>query len=225
MCFSAAIPFVVAGLTALGSIVSDSLSIKAQNEAAMSNYSNELARQKLVNQNALAQYSETTSRLNINRQRQGQNAFEQAQLQIAENQKRMATARASAGSSGLMGLPLNVLDTSFQAAIGGISSNLQQVYTEGLQNMFFDQNNARLQAMSTMNQAVPNAPYLQRFGWGNLAKAGISGALGFFSAKGTGGASGGQTTDYGLSGTPGGFPSSPDNPGGWAIPDEAAAGG
>lgn len=175
MCFDPVSFGVVAVTTALTSMAASAIQQYSQNKATAQQYNAQVDRSNELNQAALRQYQETTSRLNINQQRQGMTAFEQTQRLIAENQKRMSAARASAGSSGLMGLPLNMVDQEFMATIGGLGTNLTSQYQQLNENLFFDLSSARLSSMDVMSRNTPGKPFFQKFGWDNVASSLISG--------------------------------------------------
>ena len=198
MCFPAAIPIAMAVVSAAGAMVSQKLGNDAQNSAAIQNYNQQSRYAERVNAAALQQQSETDSRNRADNLRQAESAADKTRMQILENRRAMSAARASAGTSGMMGMPLNMIEQNYQALIGGISTNLQSFNSQLDQNYFFNSQDTAMRANSTTNQAIPMKPYLQKFGWGNV----LSGVL---TGLGTGlGAIGGGAWVFGGGGGWGG---------------------
>lgn len=200
MCFAAAIPIIIGALAAGGSLVSSQLGVRAQNEAINAQnqasayaYKQQLDQYGKLQKAVVQNLNEKDSRLRINQQRDATSAFERAQAQIRENQRRAATARATAGSSGLMGLPLNVIDQTYSAAEGGISANLQSTYLNLMQNTYFGMVDNRLAAQNTLNQNAPIKPYMQEgtslngLHFLGAAISGLSAGVGAYSGGGGGG--------------------------------------
>lgn len=200
MCFPVLIPIAMAAVTAVSSMVSDKLQMNAQNKAAADSYNQQARYAEQVNRAAIAQQTETDSRNRIETMRNAENATDKARLAILQNRQQMAAARASAGTSGLMGLPLNMIEQNYQAMIGGLGTNLQSTYQQLDENYFFNSMNSKMQAQNVSNQAVPMKPTLQSFGWGNVlsgvlkgAEAGLSSGMGGGAAKPTNPTFGGFT--------------------------------
>lgn len=196
MCFdpvTAAIA--VAAVTAVTSMVSDKMAMDTQNKAAADSY-NQAARQaERVNRAAIAQQAETDSRNRVQTMRAAENNADKARAAILENRRAMATARASAGTSGLMGLPLNMIEQNYQALIGGVGTNLTSTNQQLDENYFFDSMDSMLRAQSISNQAIPQKPTLQKFGWGNVLSGALKGASAGLGSMG-GGAGGTRPQPY-----------------------------
>lgn len=177
MCFDPVTMAVVAGtVTALSSVVSQKMQIDGQNNAAAQSYNQQSRYAEQVNKAAITQQQQTDDRNRINTQMQAASAGDQARAAILQNQVAMGAARASAGTSGMMGLPLNMIEQNYQSLIGGIGTNLQTKDTQLDVNQFFNNQDTMLQAQSTSNQAIPMKPFMQKFGMMNLLSAGLSGA-------------------------------------------------
>lgn len=187
-------------LTAATSAVSGSMQAKQQNQVAMAQYKYQQEQQALINKQVQDQYAEQTRRQQLDANRQATSAFEQAQQSILENQRRQAAAMATAGSSGITGLPLQTLFNDFQVAVGGISSNLDRNYSQINENLFFSLDNSRREAQNRINAAVPAPPLMNSYNPMNAVMSGVGQAIsvglkGYGSSRG-GGASPSGTTSY-----------------------------
>lgn len=173
---------IVGGLTAVSSAVSQQLQISTQNEAAANQYNQQARQAEQINQAAIKQQQETDSRNRIQRLRSAETALDKARAAILENRKRQGTARATAGTSGLMGLPLEQITQNYDALVGGVNTNLSNNLTQLNENYFFDSMNSALRAQDITNRAIPVKPQMQSFGFMNAASALVSGALGGYSS-------------------------------------------
>lgn len=151
-------------LTAAGvGAVAGGLENAAANKAIANQYQQELDQSRRVQKAAVEQYNETMSRNNVELQRAQATASQGAREQIMENLRRQSAAQASAASSGITGLPLQMLTTDYQQAIGGVSANLQENLKQLNENYFFNQDSARRGAQSTINSSIPNPPQFREF--------------------------------------------------------------
>lgn len=183
MCFEPMTMAIMSGaMTALSSMVGQALQVNASNQAAAANYNNQARYAESVNQAALTQQTETDSRNRIDRMRQAETAADKARMAILENRRAMSTARASAGTSGMMGMPLNLIDQNYQALIGGVGTNLSSFNQQLDENYFFNSVDSSMRANSITNQAIPQKPFMQKFGLMNVLAAGIQGAQAGFGA-------------------------------------------
>lgn len=163
-------------VTAASSMVSQGLQMNAQNKAAAQQYNQQSKYAESVNRAAIAQQQETDARNRLETMRNSESAADKTRSDILANQRAQATARASAGTSGMMGLPLNLISQNYQAMIGNQATNLNTYNTQLDQNYFYNAMNSAMQANSTSNQAVPMKPYMQSMGFGNFLSAGLQGA-------------------------------------------------
>ncbi len=177
MCFALAVPLVMAAVSAASSMVSQGLQMSAQNKASAYQYNQQSKYAESVNRAAIAQQQETDARNRMERMRNSESAADKTRADILQNQRAQATARASAGTSGMMGMPLNLISQNYQAMIGNQATNLNTYNQQLDQNYFYDMMNSALQANSTSNQAVPMKPYMQKMGFGNFLAAGLQGAV------------------------------------------------
>jgi predicted transcriptional regulator len=161
------------------SAVSGYMQTKAQNDAALQQYSFQQQQQRLVNNAAVDQYNESIARQHIDEQRTAQGDFNQAQTNILQNQRAQATAIANASTAGITGTPLSLLFNDYQVSSGNVATNLQTAYKQLNENLFFNSDSLLRQAQSTMNQATPAPPYLAKF---SVLPALLSGASSGFSA-------------------------------------------
>ncbi len=172
MCFPVIAAMAVAAVT---SILSTTLAKNSANKQAAAAYNQQSRQAEAVNKAALTQQAETDSRNRVERLRQSETAADRARSAIRDNQRAQAAARASAGSSGLMGLPFNMLDQTYQSMIGGINTNLTSQQQQLDENYFFSSMNSMMQANNVTNQAVPLKPQLQSVGVMDFVTAGLDG--------------------------------------------------
>jgi hypothetical protein len=146
----------------ISSFFSNRAQASAANEAAGAQYKAQQEQQKMINIQVQKQFQETLSRNRLETARGMASTTQQAQAAILENQKRQATAVASASTAGIAGTPLQNLFNDFQVAIGGVATNLQSNYQQLNENLFFNNTDAQLQAQSQVNQATPAKPYFTK---------------------------------------------------------------
>jgi hypothetical protein len=146
----------------ISSFFSNRAQASAANEAAAAQYKAQQEQQKMINIQVQKQFQETLSRNRLETARGMASTTQQAQAAILENQKRQATAVASASTAGITGTPLQNLFNDFQVAIGGVATNLQSNYQQLNENLFFNNTDAQLQAQSQVNQATPAKPYFTK---------------------------------------------------------------
>lgn len=189
MCFEP-ISATIAVVTAIAAGVGKAIEIRQQNNAMVQQYKQEQKQQQLINQQAIEQFQSTQSRLKVEQQRDAQSAFTKAQQSILENQRRQATAQASSATAGITGTPLDMLFNDYQVSIGNVASNLQTTYGQLNENLFFNLDDARRQAQSRVNAAVPVRPNLiSPLGPSLMAGGGklLGGLAGSFTGFGGGG--------------------------------------
>lgn len=208
MCFNP----IAAVAAVAANIVATKLAIDSENAAAAHNYNQQARYAERVNQAALQQKAETDSRNRIETLRKAASATDTAQQVILKNRAAMGAARASAGTSGLMGLPLNMITQNYEALLGGVGTNLQSTFQQLDENLFFNNMDSALRANSISNQAIPNKPYFQKMTGMHYLSAvlsGLSGAMGAGSGNASGVASNfaasGSTSGTDLTGTLGDF--------------------
>lgn len=186
MCFDP-VTLTVMAVGAITSIASSALAKKGANDAAVHNYNEQARMAEQVNRNAIAQQREADSRAQLEASRNKADAVSRTQEIIQKNRIAQGTARASAGTSGLMGLPMNLIDQQYQSLIGTAATNLDTYSQRTDQNTFFTMMDNALRANSISNQAVPAQPYMQQFGAGDVLMGigqGVASGIGSFKGFG-----------------------------------------
>lgn len=160
MVASAAASAVVAGGAAA---LTQAAQVQSQNRQAVQMYSEAQKQQELVNRAAIDRYNETVSRQRLDARRQAEKAQYDAERAQLENMRRQSAATTSAATSGLTGPALTNLFNDYQVSAGNIASNLDTNLQQITENLFFNRGDARREAQSTMNSAIPARPYMAKF--------------------------------------------------------------